>query len=357
MLPCPTDRPRAVNDPTLGRELPGLEELLAHLVVVRLPMVVRFRGLTTRETALVKGPLGWAEFAPFTEYDDAESARWLASTLEAGWWGWPAPIRPSVPVNVTVPAVAAEEVPSVVARVPGAQTAKIKVAERTLLERDEAASTAADLARIAAVRAAMGPDAAVRIDANGAWSVRQAARALEGVAATGERLDYCEQPCASAAELAELRELLAARGVPTRIAADESIRRAADPLLVRALDAADLIVVKAATLGGAAAAAQIVTATGLPAVVSSALESSVGLCSGVALASSMPELAGACGLGTAALFSQDVTSAPLLPEGGRLGLRRVEPDRAEQQAAPDRRDWWAHRIERGLELLRAGQAG
>ena len=357
VLPCPTDRPQAVSDPTLGRELPALEELLAHLVVVRLPMVVRFRGLTTRETALVRGPLGWAEFAPFTEYDDAEASRWLAATLEAGWWGWPAPLRSTVPVNVTVPAVAAEEVPAVVARVPGAGTAKIKVAERSVLDRDESASTANDLARIAAVRRAMGPDAALRIDANGAWSVRQAARALEQVAATGERLDYCEQPCATAAELAELRELLAARGVPTRIAADESIRRAADPLLVRALGAADLIVVKAAPMGGAAAAAQIITATGLPTVVSSALESSVGLGAGVALASSMPELAGACGLGTAALFSRDVTSAPLVPEGGRIALRRVEPDRAAELAAPDRTDWWARRIERGLELLRAGQAG
>lgn len=351
MLPCSTPRPPAVADPTLGRPLPELGELLEHLVVVRLPMAARFRGLTVRETALVRGPLGWAEFAPFTEYDDAESSRWLAATLEAGWWGWPTPLRPLVEVNATVPAVAAEEVPAVLARVPGATAAKVKVAEKALLLADEDASAAADLARIAAVRDATGPGVRVRIDANGAWTVRQAAAFLEQVAATGEHLDYCEQPCATAAELAELRELLAARGVPVRIAADESVRRATDPMLVRALGAADLVVVKAAPLGGVAAASQILTATGLPAVVSSALESSVGLAAGVALAASMPELDGPCGLGTARLFTEDVTSAPLAPEGGRLEVRRVEADRVANVAEPARRAWWADRIGRCLDVL------
>lgn len=359
VLPCPTERPAALVDPTLGRPLPAGGELLDELTVVSLPMAVRFRGLDTRETALVKGPLGWAEFAAFTEYDDAESARWLASTLEAGWWGWPTPVRPSVPVNVTVPAVEAHQVLAVVARVPGATTAKIKVAERSALQADAGASDRADLARIAAVREAMGPGAALRIDANGGWSVHHAARFLEQVASTGEALDYCEQPCATAIELAELRELLASRGVSTRIAADESIRRADDPLLVRSLGAADLMVVKAAPLGGVAAAQQIIASTGLPAVVSSALESSVGLASGVALASAMPELAGACGLGTAALFERDVTRSPLLPEGGQLTLRRVEPDLLDAVAEPDpqRRAWWAARIERCLALLAEAQEG
>ncbi|WP_462418515.1 o-succinylbenzoate synthase [Kytococcus sp. Marseille-QA3725] len=356
MLPCPNERPPAIADPTLGRPLPPVDELLEELVVVRLPMAMRFRGLTVRETALVRGPLGWAEFAPFVEYDDAESSRWLAATLEAGWWGWPVPIRPTVEVNATVPAVDPAEVPSVLARVPGAGTAKIKVAERDLLARDEAASFRADLDRVAAVRSAAGPDALLRVDANGAWSVHQAAHFLEQVAAAGERLDYCEQPCPTAAELAELRELLAARGVPVRIAADESVRRASDPLLVSALGAADLVVVKAAPLGGVAAAQQIVTAAGLPAVVSSALESSAGLAAGVALAASMPELAGACGLGTAALFTRDVTSAPLLPEGARLSPRRVDPDLVAGVEEPGRRKWWAERLQRCHRLLQEGRA-
>lgn len=356
-----SDRPQALDDPTLGRALPPLPELLEDLVVVQLPLVTRFRGITVRETALVRGPLGWAEFAPFTEYDDAEASRWLSATLEAGWWGWPDPVREAVEVNATVPAVEAGQVPGVLARFPGCTTAKIKVAEQGALVQDAAqlggVSDRADRARIAAAREVLGEGAALRLDANGAWSVPHALDFLTRLAEDGERLEYVEQPCATVEELADLREGLARRGVSVRIAADESIRRAQDPLRVRELAAADVVVVKAAPLGGVSAARQVLDAAGLPVVVSSALESSVGLASGVALAATVPALQGACGLGTVRLLAEDVTTDSLSPVGGRIDLRRVEPDRRVALAAPERREWWADRLSRCHRLLRRGQIG
>ena len=252
---------------------------------------------------LLHGPAGWGEFAPFLEYDDAEAARWLAAALEACTTPWPEPVRPSVPVNATVPAVAAAVVPSVLARFPGCTTAKVKVAEA-------GQSLADDEARVAAVRAALGPAGRVRVDANGGWSLEQARRALDVLGPYG--LEYAEQPCAALEDLAALR----GRGV--LVAADESVRKAEDPLRVARLGAADVLVLKVAPLGGVAAGARVARACGLPVVVSSALDTSVGISAGVALAAALPELPYACGLATTSLMA--------LGRGARAAVRRRRVD-------------------------------
>lgn len=318
--------------------LPPLEELLAGMRVVAIPMRVRFRGVTVREAALFPGPSGWAEFAPFPEYGPAESARWLAAAVEAGWGQWPAPVRVSIPLNATVPAVPAGDVAGVLARFDGATTAKVKVAERGQRVED-------DLDRVAAVRDVMGPAGRIRVDANGGWSVREATDALSRLAAYG--LEYAEQPCAEVSELRELRLSLARHGIDVLVAADESIRKAEDPVRVAREEAADLVVVKVAPLGGVSRALEVVAECGLPAVVSSALDTSVGMAAGAALAAALPELPFACGLGTVALLEGDVTRTPLLPRAGALAVGRVDADQAllaEWAAPADRVAWWTERI-------------
>jgi o-succinylbenzoate synthase len=291
--------------------------LLPGLRAFAIPMTTRFRGITVREGALIEGPAGWGEFSPFAEYGPAECARWLGCALEAAGTGWPAPVRTRVPVNVTVPAVGPEQAHAIVTAA-GCRTAKVKVAER-------GQPAGADVARVEAVRDALGPDGRIRVDANGAWSVDQAERALRELGRFG--LEYAEQPCATLAELARLR-----RRVDVPVAADESIRRAEDPLAVRAAGAADIVVLKAQPLGGVRAALAVAEACGLPVVVSSAIETSVGLAAGVALAAALPELDYACGLATMSLLTADVTGAPLAADGGALPVRRPAVD-AERLAA------------------------
>jgi o-succinylbenzoate synthase len=288
-------------------------QLLPTLRAFAIPMPVIFRGTTVREGALLHGPAGWGEFSPFPEYGPQECARWLACALEAAAVGWPTPVRASVPVNVTVPAVGPEHAREIVAG-SGCRTAKVKVAE-------PGQPPAADVARVAAVRDAIGADGLVRVDANGGWDVDTAERMLTMLGEFG--LEYAEQPCATLAELAELR-----RRVPVPVAADESIRRAEDPLRVRAAEAADIVVLKAQPLGGVRAALQIAEQCGLPAVVSSAVDTSVGLAAGVALAAALPSLEHACGLGTMSLLAGDVTADPLTPHAGELPVRSamVDPD-------------------------------
>jgi o-succinylbenzoate synthase len=325
----------AMPEPTL----PPLDELLAGMRVVSIPMRIRFRGVDIREAALLRGPLGWGEFSPFLEYEPGEASRWLAAAIEAGWGGWPAPLREHVPVNATVPAVRPEEVPSVLARFPGATTAKVKVAERGQSLED-------DVCRVAAVRDAMAPGARIRVDANGGWTVREATDALRRLAAYG--IEYAEQPCAEVRELRELRLRLARDGTSVLVAADESIRKADDPLRVAREEAADLIVVKVAPLGGVRRALDVVAECGLPAVVSSALDTSVGMAAGVALAAALPELPYACGLGTVALLEGDVTRRPLVPRSGELPVGPVvvvDEKLLERWAAgPERLRWWRDRL-------------
>ncbi len=328
--------------------LPPTGDLLAALHVVAIPMRVPFRGVTTREVALLQGPAGWGEFGPFLEYGPVEASRWLASAVESAWVGWPGAVRDRVPVNATVPAVAPERVAEVLARFSGCTTAKVKVAER-------GQSLADDVSRVAAVREVLGSAGRVRVDANGAWSVDDALAALARLAVYD--LEYAEQPCATVEELRDLRIALARNGVDVPIAADESIRKADDPLRVRDLEAADVVVVKVAPLGGVASALAVVEACGLPAVVSSALDTSVGISAGVALAAALPSLEHACGLGTVALLAGDVAVSPLVPVAGALAVGRVavDPDRLAQLAAPPERvAWWRDRVTACADHLHEG---
>lgn len=323
--------------------LPSLPDLLANAHVVALPLTTRFRGIDVREAVVFEGPEGWTEFSPFAEYDDAEAAAWLAAAIDFGWSVQPAPVRTRVPVNATVPAVDAASVGGILARFDGCRTAKVKVAE-------PGQRLADDVARVRAVRAAMGPEGRIRIDANGGWNVDEAEHALHALAEFD--LEYAEQPCASVEELAELRRRVKYMGIP--IAADESVRKAADPLAVARAGAADLVVVKAQPLGGTRRALAIVAEAGLPAVVSSALDTSIGLSMGAALAAALPELDFDCGLGTSALFTADIVVPPLRPEGGSLPVARVAPDPerlAALAASEDRRAWWVTRLTRCHALL------
>ncbi len=306
-------------------------------------MPVRFRGIRRREGVLLHGDAGWGEFSPFLDYDDAECVPWLACALEAAHDGWPAPVRDRVPVNATVPAVGAEQAASIV-RASGASTAKVKVAER-------GQELADDLDRVAAVRDALGPSGHVRVDANGGWSVDEAVEAVRRLDAVGS-LEYVEQPCSSVEDLAAVR-----RRVDVPVAADESIRRATDPYRVRDLEAADVAVLKVQPLGGVRACLRVAEEIGLPVVVSSAVESSVGLAAGVALAAALPELPFACGLGTTSLLDGDVTADPLRPVDGWLPVRRVDvdPDALGAVAADAPTDVaWRDRLARVEALLAAG---
>jgi O-succinylbenzoate synthase len=299
--------------PVTGGRHADVAGLLSGLRAFAIPMRTRFRGITVREGALIEGPAGWGEFSPFAEYGPRECARWLACALEAATVGWPAPVRDRIPVNVTVPAVAAEQAHALVTA-SGCRTAKVKVAERGQTLGD-------DVARVEAVRDALGPGGAIRVDANGGWDVDQAVRALAELGRSG--LEYAEQPCPTLGELAEVR-----RRVNVPVAADESIRRAEDPLAVRAAGAADIVVVKTQPLGGVRAALAVAQACELPVVVSSAVDTSVGLAAGLALAAALPELRYACGLATMSLLTGDVTSDPLTEQAGELLVRRPSVDEA-----------------------------
>ena len=315
-----------------------LPELLGTLRAFAIPMRTKFRGITVREGALIRGPAGWGEFSPFAEYGPRESARWLASAIESATVPWPAPVRDRIPVNVTVPAVGPERAAGIVAA-SGCRTAKVKVAERGQGESE-------DIDRVAAVREALGPGGRIRVDANGGWSVPVAARMLRELHRYS--LEYAEQPCATLDELAELR-----RRIDIPVAADESIRKAEDPLRVRAAGAADIVMVKVQPLGGVRPALRIAEACGLPVVVSSAVDSSVGLAAGVALAAALPGLPYACGLATMSLLTGDVTADPLAETGGELPVRRPAVDLAalaqwETDPAP-----WRERALAAAEFLGA----
>lgn len=310
--------------------------------VFSIPLRVRFRGIEHREGVLLRGAGGWGEWSPFLEYDDVVAAPWLRCAEEAAAGAWPEPVRDRVPVNVTVPATTPGRAHEIVTR-GGCTTAKVKVAERgqTLAE---------DEARLEAVRDAIGPGGLVRIDVNGAWEVDEAVAAIRLLERAAGGLEYVEQPCASVEELAAVR-----RAVDVPIAADESIRRAADPYRVRDLEAADVAVLKVQPLGGVRACLRIAEDIGLPVVVSSAVESSVGIAAGVALAAALPELPHACGLATVQLLTADVVAEPLLPVDGHLPVTRPVVDETALDrlaAAPDRVAHW----ERRLAAVRQDQA-
>jgi O-succinylbenzoate synthase len=303
--------------------------------VYSIPLTTRFRGIDVREGMLLRGDAGWGEFSPFLEYDADTARPWLAAAREAADDGWPEPVRDAIPVNVTVPACDPERAREIVLASAGCRTAKVKVAEPGQV-------LAHDQARLEAVRDALGPDGLVRIDANGGWSVDEAVAMLPLLDRAAGGLEYAEQPVASVEDLALVR-----RRVDVPIAADESIRRAEDPYRVRDLEAADIAVLKVQPLGGVRACLRIAEDIGLPVVVSSAIETSVGNAAGLALAAALPELKHACGLATVQLLAGDVTDDPLLPVDGVLPVRRPDVSAVgltRWTAAPDRAEHWTRRL-------------
>jgi o-succinylbenzoate synthase len=308
--------------------------------VYAIPMVTRFRGIDVREGMLIEGPAGWGDFCAFPEYDDREAASWLTTAIEACTVGWPDPVRGRIPVNAIVPAVGPDVAHDLVKK-SGCGTVKVKVGD----------SLAEDIARVEAVRDAL-PHGQIRVDANGAWDVAAALNAIAELDRVARGLEYVEQPCASIEELAQVR-----RKTNVRIAADESIRRAEDPMKVAVAEAADVAVIKCTPLGGVRRALRVADACGLPVVVSSALETSVGLSAGLALAGALPDLDFACGLGTLSLLEGDVVgpARALTPVGGYLPVAPVTPtpdpallDQYEQKD-PARVQWWKDRLARLVE--------
>lgn len=300
----------------------------------------RFRGLSRRSGMLLRGAAGWGEWSPFPEYEFPETENWWAAAVEAAELGFPAPVRDRVEVNSIVPAVGPEQAREL-ALAGGCRTAKVKVAE-------SGQSLADDLARVEAVRDALGSSGRIRIDANGAWDVDSAFGALRELARFD--LEYAEQPCATTDDLAALRLSLARAGLDVLIAADESIRKTGDPEAVVAKQAADLAVLKVQPLGGVRRCLELAERLGLPVVVSSALETSVGIRAGLALAAALPELPYACGLNTVPLLADDVVTSPLVAVDGFIEVRDVEVrwhPHWQPDAALER--WWFDRWE-ALEL-------
>jgi O-succinylbenzoate synthase len=307
-----------------------LDLILNSLRVISLPTKTNFRGISEREVALFEGPQGWAEFSPFLEYSDAECAPWLACAIEAATVAPPSPVRTSIEVNATMPALNGEnEIARILKSFPGCTTVKIKVGT----DHDE------DLARITAVRKLL-PQAKIRIDVNGLWDVDQATRFLEICG----QIEYAEQPCATIKELQELK-----RRIDVTIVGDEVLRKSDNPFDVDLQGAVDILMLKVQPLGGIARATKIAKHHDLPVVVSSALESAVGISYGLKFAASLPTLKYACGLATGSLLASNV--AELAIESGEIALCDVVPDFAGLESSADRYEWWKNRIMRTAQLL------
>ena len=325
---------------------PRLNDLVATAKVVSIPLRTKFRGLTERELLVFEGPNGWSEWAAFTEYQDEEAATWLQAAIEWGYEGLPEPVRKQVPVNAILPAVATEEVAKVLGRAGKFSTVKIKVADPKQTAKD-------DLARILEVKN-IYPDVRLRLDANGGYTVDQALDLIAELENNSIELEFFEQPVATIAELAELRTEITKRGQKVRVAADESVRRASDPLAVELAGAADLLVLKSAPLGGIKSALEVASSSQLEICASSAMQSSIGLAAELHFASCLPELNYDAGLGTGYLFGGDLTANRLIPENGVLELRRPEINTSSVEIlkAEDRRyDWWIARLERCSRIL------
>ena len=317
------------------------KELLSTMRVVALPMKTDFRGVTMREVALFKGDYGWGEFSPFLEYDDQESSRWLASAIEAATQPRPPRLRNSIPVNGTIPDTNDKKVvDELVASYPGVMTYKVKVG----------ANLSEDIVRLARIRS-LGRKVNIRIDVNGLWSVKDALTNLYAFYENVGPFEYVEQPCAT---LDEMRELKSKIHIPLKIAADEVIRKAEDPFAINLEGAADIVMLKVQPLGGIARSLAIAEHHGLPAVVSSALESAVGINYGLELAAALPELNYDCGLATGSLISHDVAQLPIIDgaiaiEGSSLGDLDIKLETL--AVAPDRYEWWKNRAMRCAEVL------
>ena len=325
-------------------QIPALADLVSAARIVALPLRTKFRGLEEREILLFEGQNGWTEWSPFVEYTDEEAAVWLAAAIDFGYGEMPPLHRDQIAVNATLPAVAPELVERVLSNFGEFATVKIKVAET-------GQNIVDDVARIHRVRE-LYPDTKIRLDANGGFEIEQAVELVNKLQAIDINIEYFEQPVSSIAEMAELRLQLSRIGV--LIAADESVRKVSDPLAVAQANAADILILKAAPLGGIGRALSIAAEAELPVVISSALDSSVGLSMGAYLAAAIPDLKFDCGLATSALLAGDVTREPLRPENGFIDVRRVEVDKSKLEifAAQDhRQDWWLERLERVYKLL------
>ena len=306
------------------------QQLLDTLRVIALPMKTKFRGITVREVALIKGPHGWGEFSPFLEYDDAESAPWLASAIEAATTPKPKLYRTSVAINGTIPALnEPADLKRVVDSFPGVTSFKVKVGN----------DLAEDLARVNIIRN-LQPQAKIRIDVNGLWSVDQAEAFLSAVG----HIEYVEQPCAT---IEELRELKSRTSV--KIVGDEVLRKAADPFAIDLTGAIDYLMLKVQPLGGIKRVHALAKHHNLPVVVSSALESAIGINYGLTLAASFEEMNFDCGLGTGSLLTADVAHLPIVD--GKIEITEFEPQLAGLDVASDRFEWWKNRIMRTAEFL------
>ena len=318
-----------------------LEEALASLRVLALPMRTTFRSLNIRETALFKGENGWGEFAPFVEYSDQESLPWLESAIEAADKPLSLALRESIPINATVPASNDEaEIEQILSWYPGVDTAKIKVGT----------GIKEDLARIAVVRKHL-PKSKIRIDVNGSWNVKEALSNIIAIyEVTGDLLEYVEQPVASLDELKQLKEGMS---LDVKIAGDEVLRKAKDPFAISLDGAIDILMLKVSPLGGIKRAMDLASHHKLPVVISSALESAVGISYGLALAARVPNLDYACGLGTSALFNQDVSDIPIVNGAIKAANYPIDLDRVERyELKGERLEWWRNRISRVWNLRR-----
>ena len=325
-------------------EKPAVSDLLAGARVLSVPMRVRFRGVTSREVVLFEGSHGWAEWSPFLEYEDPEAAVWLRAALEYGFAPTPELHAKSIFINATLAAVSPEEVEGQLAAFGKFRTVKIKVAE-------PGQSIEVDLARVRRVHE-LHPSAAIRLDANSGYDVATAIEVAKQLAIESIDLQYFEQPVKTIAELAEVRERLAR--IATKVAADESVRKATDPLAVAAANAADVLVIKAQPLGGISSALEITKQANLPVTVSSALETSVGISMGLHLAGSLEVESFDAGLGTVALLADDVCDEPFIATDSQLAVKRAVPSEiklAELAADSERTQWWQERLKRCFELI------
>ena len=325
---------------------PRLNDLVATAKVVSIPLRTKFRGLTERELLVFEGPNGWSEWAAFTEYQDEEAATWLQAAIEWGFDELPEPVRKLVPVNAILPAVPTNEVAKVLGRAGKFSTVKIKVA-------DPKQSLADDLERILEVKN-LFPEAKIRLDANGGYSVEEAQELITQLESNSIELEFFEQPVATIAELAELRVEIAKRGATVKIAADESVRKSSDPLAVELAGAADLLVLKSAPLGGVRNALDIAKSSKLEICASSAMQSSIGLAAELHFAACLPALNFDAGLGTGHLFGGDLSADRLIPVDGFIEVRRPEINTSALdilKAEDHRYDWWIARLERCSRIL------
>ena len=312
------------------------QELFSTMRVIALPTKTNFRGINIREVALFQGEAGWGEFSPFLEYQPSECVPWLQSAIEAATKPWPELYRNKVKVNGTIPALnAPSDIERIIETFPGVNTFKVKVGD----------NLSEDIARLAKVRS-LRPKAKLRIDVNGSWSVATAITNLRAIYENLGEIEYVEQPCQS---VVELRELKAKLKVNIPIAGDEVLRKSADPFQVDLDGAIDILALKVQPLGGIARVHKLAQHHKLPIVISSALESAVGIAHGLALAASFKEINFDCGLATGSLLSENVGDFPIID--GEIEVKRIEPNFEGLEVSPERYKWWQDRLMKTWELI------